>query len=389
MSKCVCEKSSSADPNRIYSTVCEENLKRDVLSVAIQFVYAWMDMHKSDNMSSIPPDSTVTCANCGKGGEGDDGLKFCAACKLVKYCSRECQSAHRPQHMKECKKRAAELYEEALFEEHPLPECPLCFQPGMHSTLYFQSCCGKVICDGCNYALTMLEINKVEKKALYDTSTSREDLFEKILESHLCPFCRIPAAATDEEERRRTEYRMNKYNDAFAFKQLADCYSYGQLGLQRDVDRAIKLSWYGELGCASAYHNLGVLYDTDFSPSGRGCPLINTHVYTDHSERYAKEAKHYFELAAMGGNVNSRHNLGWIDLKDDKYHRSMKHFMIAAKSGHDDALKKIGDGYKAGLVPKDDYASALRSHQKVQNEMKSVDREAMVAKMKELYGDVR
>ena len=36
------------------------------------------------------------CANCGK---EDSNLKACTACKLVKYCNRECQIAHRPQHI--------------------------------------------------------------------------------------------------------------------------------------------------------------------------------------------------------------------------------------------------------------------------------------------------
>jgi len=49
------------------------------------------------------------CANCGKGEEESDNLKTCTACKLVKYCNRDCQIAHRSQHKKACKKRAAEL----------------------------------------------------------------------------------------------------------------------------------------------------------------------------------------------------------------------------------------------------------------------------------------
>ena len=34
------------------------------------------------------------CANCGKEEEGSVSLKACTACKLVKYCNRECQIAH-------------------------------------------------------------------------------------------------------------------------------------------------------------------------------------------------------------------------------------------------------------------------------------------------------
>jgi hypothetical protein len=53
------------------------------------------------------------CAGC----KGGDGLKTCTACKLVKYCSVACQKSHRPKHKQECKKRAAELHDEALFKE--------------------------------------------------------------------------------------------------------------------------------------------------------------------------------------------------------------------------------------------------------------------------------
>lgn len=52
-------------------------------------------------------DSSITiCAACGKAG---DNLKICTACKLVKYCNRDCQISHRSKHKKECRKRAAEL----------------------------------------------------------------------------------------------------------------------------------------------------------------------------------------------------------------------------------------------------------------------------------------
>jgi len=46
---------------------------------------------------------TMSCASCGKTGADDVKLKICTACKLVKYCSVECQKNHRPQHKKACK----------------------------------------------------------------------------------------------------------------------------------------------------------------------------------------------------------------------------------------------------------------------------------------------
>jgi len=71
-------------------------------------------------------------------------------CKLVKYCSSTCQKAHRPQHKKACKQRAAELYDEQLFKEVELDECPICMLPVVCADqTVFKPCCGKVICKGC------------------------------------------------------------------------------------------------------------------------------------------------------------------------------------------------------------------------------------------------
>ena len=95
----------------------------------------------------------LMCANCGKGEDCE--LKSCTACMMVKYCSRDCQVAHRPMHKKMCKKRAAELRDEKLFKESPPPreECPICMLPlplDAYQVVY-KSCCGKDICDGCIY----------------------------------------------------------------------------------------------------------------------------------------------------------------------------------------------------------------------------------------------
>ena len=79
---------------------------------------------------SSATDNMKSCANCGKGEEASGDLKACTACKSVKYCNRECQIVHRPQHKKACKKRAAELHDEELFEQPVLNEdCPVCMIP--------------------------------------------------------------------------------------------------------------------------------------------------------------------------------------------------------------------------------------------------------------------
>ena len=120
-------------------------------------------------------------------GKGGDGLKTCTACKLVKYCNANCQKVHRPKHKKECKKRAAETFDEALFKQPRRKDCPICMLPLPlvdSETKYF-ACCGKTICVGCICAGV----------AAGDVSTTKG----------LCPFCRAPAQSSDGEHAREDQ----------------------------------------------------------------------------------------------------------------------------------------------------------------------------------------
>ena len=149
------------------------------------------------------------CANCGKGEEDSISLKSCTACKMVKYCSRDCQKAHRSQHKKECKKRAAELHDEALFKQ-PLKneDCPICSMclPSLHTGQRYMTCCGKVICSGCIYAGSKMDGNA----------------------DQLCPFCRTPAATSDEEIIDQLKKRV-EMGDAIAIYNLGGFYFEGNI----------------------------------------------------------------------------------------------------------------------------------------------------------------
>ena len=278
-----------------------------------------------------------TCAACGKEG---DCLKSCGACKLVKYCSRECQANHRPMHKKECKKRAAELYDEKLFKEVELDECPLCFLilPSADLTT-IKSCCGKTICNGCVYAMKMSEGG-----------------------ANVCAFCRTPPPSSDEDEIKRVKSLMDKGNAEACFL-LAGYYVNGSRGLTRDYQKANELHLKaGELGCAGAYFNLG---DSFFK--GKGLEVDK------------KKAKHYWELAAMGGYVPARYNLGIEELETRKIERAFKHFILAARAGSERALESVKIGFMKGLVTKEQYASALRAYQKIHDGMKSDARDKAAA----------
>ena len=52
--------------------------------------------------SLTPPPVTnlLLCAGCNQQAVG---LRRCARCQKVAYCSRECQAAHWPQHKRDCR----------------------------------------------------------------------------------------------------------------------------------------------------------------------------------------------------------------------------------------------------------------------------------------------
>ncbi|EJK48400.1 hypothetical protein THAOC_32803, partial [Thalassiosira oceanica] len=138
--------------------------------------------HRTMSCVPVMDDGDEVCANCGKQGSDSFALKNCTACLLVKYCGVDCQRAHRKQHKKTCKQRAAELEDKRLYSQgHERPEgdfCPICTLPiplptGEHSTL--NACCMKFICRGCYVA--------AGKRGMKD-----------------CPYCRTRSPDNDADE---------------------------------------------------------------------------------------------------------------------------------------------------------------------------------------------
>ena len=58
-------------------------------------------------------------------------------------------------------------------------------------------------------------------------------------------------------------------------------------------------------------------------------------------ERDEEKARHYFELAAIGGGVRARFYLADQEAKAGNIGIALKHHMIAAGCGHDLSLKEI------------------------------------------------
>jgi len=92
-----------------------------------------------------------------------------------------------------------------------------------------------------------------------------------------------------------------------------------------------------------------------------------------------EKAEHYYEIAAIRGDSQARHNVGCMERDEGNVDRALKHWMIAVSSGHSNSLTRIKELYTNGDATKDDYAKALRAYQSYLSEVKSSQRDKAAA----------
>ena len=303
------------------------------------------------------------CAECGK--EEGVSLKMCKPCMSVKYCNAECQHKHWPKHKTECKQRAAELRDEALFKDPPPKEdCPICFLPMPQRLLccaslpnatilsvpindyaianedlsdknmeHYYTCCGKSICKGCVYSFNQ---------------TGNDDK---------CPFCNSGRNKTEEE---CVEEMMRRVavNDAGAICLLANSYQHGLNGLQQDHTKAIEFyTRAAEIGLSKAHSLLADNY---------------------HDGGNLKKAKFHVEAAAMAGDELARFNLGVMECNSGKMEQALKHLRIAASAGHYTAMHHLRKYFEKGFVSRESIDSTLAAYNNSCAEMRSKARDAYI-----------
>ncbi|KAK1741603.1 Sel1-like repeat family protein [Skeletonema marinoi] len=284
-------------------------------------------------------DDTSMCASCGNAAKDDVKLKNCTACHLVKYCGVKCQREHRPQHKRECRKRAAELHDEILFkqpESSHLGDCPICCLPLslVPKTCIMMACCSKMICNGCDYASV---IRKIDDK---------------------CPFCRHPTPENEEETDKDLMKRVEA-NDPVAVRNMG----FKRYNDEGDNESAIEyLTKAAELGDLVAHFELANFY-RDGECVGKDM----------------KKVIYHSEQAAIGGHPMARYNLGCVEEENGRFERAVKHWIIAANLGDDKSLNALKKGYAVGRIQKEDFAAALRAHQAALDAAKSPQREAAEA----------
>ena len=303
---------------------------------------------------------------CGKEGGGAVNLKACKACMQAKYCNAACQNKHWPKHKAECKLRAAELSNEALFKDPPPKEdCPICFLP-MPATILscatlppatilsvpiydfaeaneeladeemekYYPCCGKSICQGCVHS------------------------FSKTGNDGKCPFCNSDRGGKTDEERVEEIIKRVAANDAVSICVLADSYHHGLRGLSQDQAKAMELyARAAELGRCQAHNNLGMLY---------------------HEGGNMKKGKFHLEAAAMAGDDVSRNNIGIIEAQSGNFERGVKHWTIAASAGHYKAMHALITFFKQGIGSRESIDSTLAAYNYSCVEMRSEARDAYI-----------
>ncbi|EJK70358.1 hypothetical protein THAOC_08288 [Thalassiosira oceanica] len=233
----------------------------------------------------------------------------------------------------------ARYLERLLNEGHERWEghrCPICFLfIGLPTYKHTKQnpCCMKLVCNGCILAARQRGLSG-------------------------CEFCRTPLPTDEASTLAMIQKRVSK-GDADAMCNLGCKHYHGQLGLAKDVPRAVEM-WMeaAELGSNDAHNSLGVTYY-----AGDGV-----------QEDKPRGVRHWQE-AAMKGHVESRHNLGLDAFKNGNCELAVQHWMISAKMGKEDSLNDIKKMFMEGQASKAQYAEALRGYGDAVEEMKSHQRE--------------
>ena len=234
---------------------------------------------------------------------------------------------------------ARDLQERLMASGHERPEedrCPICsdlieLPLSKHSKINI--CCMKRLCNGC--------ILVARRRGVYDT----------------CPFCRTPFTYDEASRLAKIQKRVDK-GDAEAIYFLGCKYYHGELGLVKNVPRAIELmTEAAELGSIGAHYNLGAAY------------------YSNGVEKDKPKGIHHWQEAAMKGHAQSRHNLGFAEHENGNYKLAVQHLMISAKMGLEDSLNDIKEMFKEGHATKAQYAEALMGYRDAVEETKSPQRE--------------
>jgi ribosomal protein S24E len=225
--------------------------------------------------------------------------------------------------------KPSNLSEDELFKRPEREECPICFVPLSLEVDKdsFRVCCGKVLCQGCVYAILQNE------------------------HSFACPFCRKSPYKSNEEYMQWLQKLVaNKH--PLALLQMGLHYNAGDFVLAQNVTKAVKL--WEESGHHQAYLNLAY-----------------------HFERTGRNDKFrpYLKKAATLGNIKARTLLGILDQKEDRYSLSIKHLTISAEYGDETAMNLMKVYQDEQLVTKSEIEMIIKKRDQLKKSSRTSNRQ--------------
>mmetsp|Transcript_21477 Transcript_21477/g.46659 ORF Transcript_21477/g.46659 Transcript_21477/m.46659 type:complete len:272 (+) Transcript_21477:100-915(+) len=233
----------------------------------------------------------------------------------------------------------------------PRDECPICLitLPLSEEWFHYQPCCGKDICVGCVYS-TYAHGRGGSKQALYMSllSIRQPPRQRKDLEQYM---------------------KLAEAGRPRAMVHIGTCYMAGKEGLKQDKGEAIKwLRRAAEAGNETATQHLAICY---WNGDGVNKDLALALEYCEKAAdlgnhlAYILAASIFMEMGDVGkSNINMR-----------------KAVMCGVYRRH--IFESLRNGYKCGIINKNEYAFTLRECERAINEMKSEAREKYEKIMKE------
>jgi len=224
--------------------------------------------------------------------------------------------------------KPSNLSEDELFKRPEREECPICFMPLSFELdkNSFRVCCGKLLCQGCVYAIIQNE------------------------HSCPCPFCRkSPYKSNEEYIQWLQKLVANKH--PLALLQMGLHYNAGDFVSARNVTKAVEL--WEESGHHHAYLNLAY----HFRRIGR-------------SDKF----RPYLEKAATLGNIQARTLLGILDQKEDRCSLSIKHLTISAEYGDETAMKLMRVYQDEKMVTKSEIDTIIKKRDQLKKSSRTSNR---------------
>ena len=212
-----------------------------------------------------------------------------------------------------------------------------------------------MICCGCDFQ------HQLKSGKWADAGQTQEVL----VQAPTCAFCRTAVSPSDEETLSRLRKRA-KGDDPIAMHNLFG-HGNGDYGLPVEQTKCIDLLRQAAgLGLPVAHYQLGN-YHLDGAMG---------------LEQNEEEAIKYWEKAAEGGHLTSRHNLGISAYNNDNHIATLRHWRLSASGGYRSSMEGLLICYEDGLLHHSDLAETLQAMYLARAEIWSEERYTHIEHLK-------